>query len=226
MTALAVDSPFGRRDVPPGAVAEWNAYGSNTEGGCEEGADGAGGLAVLLQPSDGSGIPAVACARGFERGSEVTFELILPSGDSIEHRAVVDESGWASWDGLPVRAPTQGHYVIRAAQGSLETSSTVDARASEPTLLVSPYSTRIGGEIQVIVAGTTVPVELYLYRPETRDVGGGLMPGWAFITTIGTVAPDATGEGVLTIRSHVDDPSGRYRIEGDGVFGVEFELVP
>jgi hypothetical protein len=222
-----VKSPFGRRDVPPGAVAEWNAYGSNTEttGGCEEG-DGAGGLIVLLQPSDGIGIPTFACAGVLKPGTAVDFELILPNGVSIDHQEVVDELGVATWVELPLQAPIQGRYVVRAEQGSVEASSTVDARATDPTLVVSPYSNRIGDEIQVIVAGTNVPVELYLYRPENREVGGGLMPGWAFVTTLGTVTPDASGEGSLTIRSSVEDTPTRYRIEGEGLEGTEVELVP
>jgi hypothetical protein len=226
-TALVVVSPFGRHDVPPGAVAEWSAYGSNTEtsGGCDEA--GAGSPVVLLQPSDGSGIPTFACAGVFEVGSEVTFELILPNGASIDHREVVDESGVAIWTALPLQPPTQGRYEIRASQDAKTTSSTVDARATEPTLVVSPYSTRVGGDIQVIVAGTSVPVELYLYQPENREVGEGLlMPGWAFVTTLGTVSPDATRDGSLTIRSNVGDIATRYRIEGDGLYGAEFELVP
>jgi hypothetical protein len=52
------------------------------------------------------------------------------------------------------------------------------------------------------------------------------MPGWAFVTTLGTVTPDASGEGSLTIGSSAGDTATTYRIEGEGIYGAEFELVP
>jgi hypothetical protein len=210
-TPAQVEGAFGRRDVPPGGVAEAIGFNIPALRLCvsPDGADPSG--SVWLSRLSES-VPTFVCALGFDSSLPIDFSVIGPDGQ------LHTQSARNPWRLEAVSDPFQGSYLFTAAQGSLLVEREEAWLSAVGDVVAFPATVERGENVQVAVAapGAPGPHPAYLYRLGTGPTG---LATWLFIADLGTVDVDRAGEGRLTLTSSPSDEAGGYAVWIDGHLG-------
>ena len=207
-TPAEVGGAFGRRDVPPGGVAEILGFTIPAARLCipPESVDPNAG--VWLSRFSES-VPTFVCAVGFDADSPIDFSLTGPDG------VVRTETTRTPWRLGQVSDPFQGSYRLVAAQGALTIEREDVWQSTDVNVVAFPPAVTRGEPVQVAVAapGAPGPHPAYLYQAGTGPTG---LAAWLYIADLGPVDVDNSGEGRLTLTSSPDDEAGGYAVWVDG----------
>ena len=206
-----VEGAFGRRDVPPGDVAESIGFSTPALRLCvpPDGVDSSGSvwLSRLVES-----IPTFVCAFGFDTSLPIDFSVVGPDGQ------VHSQSSRSPWRIDAVSDPFQGTYGLTAGQGTLVVSSEEVWLSSVADVVAFPETAERGDTVDVAVAarGSPGPHPAYLYRLGTGSNG---LAAWLFIADLGAVTVNEAGEGRLALTSSEGDEPGGYAVWVDGHLG-------
>jgi hypothetical protein len=206
-----VEGAFGRRDVPPGGVAESIGFSTPALRVCvpPDGVDTSGSvwLSRLVES-----VPTFVCALGFDTSLPIDFSVVAPDGQVHSQRSR------SPWRIDAASDPFQGTYGLTAGQGTLVVSSEEVWLSSVADVVAFPATAERGDSVDVAVAapGSPGPHPAYLYRLGSGSDG---LATWFFIADLGAVNVDEAGEGRLALTSSEGDEAGSYAVWVDGHLG-------
>ncbi len=213
-------SPFGRRDVPPGGVAAFLDFQSGPSSPCP-------GFSPPALYFDTAIVPTAVCVVDLVPGVAVQLLLQRPGGPSWRTERIASEFGEVEWflDELP--RPVEGAYFVQAVQDGLvlEETVVVDLAQLSAAFLPRDITRRQTGQLVVAGGESGGAVSAHLYR---EGIGPSGDAGWTYAADLGRVRLDPRGEGRLDIRARQRDELGLYQIVVDPTgadIRIKFEVT-
>ncbi|MBN1486842.1 MAG: hypothetical protein JW981_04320 [Anaerolineae bacterium] len=153
------------------------------------------------------------CFVEFTPNSEVLIQVTKPNGEVAETGTIsTDASGEGWWDYRILSGEPLGIYKITLAQGNSRTEGAIEiVPATYPRMiLLSPRDGSPGDSFLFSFAGFQPNQSLYLWHEVNYS------EGWIYWTTLPQPAVDERGEGIYTLHTLPNDPTGCYMVSTDG----------